>query len=139
MRTRRAGPTDRAGGVLSTTFGVGVFLSLLAFSSHVLLNLWVITTVDDVAHLAATEVAISGADDSQLAGAELRAISRARTRLGEWGSKVTLQFETDPTGTNIVLHVTSDQLHLLPAFTNADPGPPSLDRRVVVRRELSHP
>lgn len=125
--------------MLSTTFGVGVFLSLLAFSSHVLLNLWVISTVDDVAHLAATEVALSGADDSQIGAVEQLAITRARTRLGEWGSKVTLEFEADPTGNTIVLHVTSDQLHLLPAFTSADPGPPPLDRRVVVRREVSHP
>lgn len=129
--------TDRAGGVLSTTFGIGVFLALLAFSSHVLLNLWVISTVDDVAHIAATEVALSGAPDAALEAVEQRAITHARTRLGEWADKVTLDFEADPTGTNIVLHVTSRELRLLPAFATADPGPPPLDRRIVVRREQS--
>ena len=129
--------TERAGGVLSTTFGIGVFLALLAFSSHVLLNLWVISTVDDIARIAATDVALSGAPDDALGEAEQRAIVHARSRLGDWSDKVTLEFEADPTGSTIILHVTSKELRLLPAFATSDPGPPPLDRRIVIRREQS--
>lgn len=130
---------DRATGVLSTTFGIGVFLALLGFSAHILLNLFVISTVDDVAQSAATEVAVSGAGPETIAMVEARALSNARAQLGAWASKVTLRFEHDPSGRTVILHVTSAQLRLLPRFAEVDPGPASLDRRIVVRRENTAP
>jgi hypothetical protein len=130
---------DRATGVLSTTFGIGVFLALLGFSAHILLNLFVISTVDDIAQSAATEVAVSGAEPGTMAMVEARALSNARSQLGAWAAKVTLTFEHDPTERTVILHVTSAQLRLLPRFAGVDPGPPSLDRRIVVHRENTAP
>lgn len=130
---------DRATGVLSTTFGIGVFLALLGFSAHLLLNLFVISTVDDVAQSAATEVAVSGAGPETIAMVEARALSNARVQLGAWAAKVDLTFEHDPTEQTVILHVTSAQLRLLPRFAGVDPGPPSLDRRIVVHRENTTP
>lgn len=125
--------------MLSTMFGIGVFLALLGFSAHLLLNLWVISTVDDIAQRAAIEVAVSGSDDSGLPNAESRALDHARALLGRWAPKVSLEFEDDPTGGNVILHVRSSTLRLMPTFGRFDPGPPPLDRRIVVHRELPAP
>ena len=43
---------ERGSGTLSTVFGVGVFLILLMFCAHLLLNLWLMSSVDAVAHAA---------------------------------------------------------------------------------------
>ena len=61
---------ERGSGVLSTTFGVTVFVALLMFAAHVLLNLWVISSVDAVAFDAATDVATSGTSGAARAAAE---------------------------------------------------------------------
>src|ERR1700722_3107887 len=95
---------DGGSGVLSTTFGVGVFLILLYFASYVLLNLWLTSTVDAAAHDAAFDVATSDPQVSR-SQAESEAIARARTSLGSYGSKVDFTFEDPPGAGQIVLHV----------------------------------
>lgn len=119
--------------MLSTTFGIGVVLTLLYFAAHLLLNLWLISVVDDVATDAAVTVARipEGEDVSQ---AEAVALGRARASLGRLGGEVDLVFE--PAGDDtVVLHVRAPELRLLPAGV-ADPlGVDGIDRRVVVRRE----
>ncbi len=119
--------------MLSTTFGIGVVLTLLYFAAHLLLNLWLISLVDDVATDAAVTVArIPEGED--VSHAEAVALARARRSLGRLGDEVHLVFE--PAGDDtVVLHVRAPELRLLPAGV-ADPlGVDGIDRRVVVRRE----
>lgn len=119
--------------MLSTTFGIGVVLTLLYFAAHLLLNLWLISLVDDVATDAAVSVArIPQGEDATRA--EAVALARARTGLGRLGGQVDLVFE--PSGDDtVVLHVRAPELRLLPSGV-ADPlGVDGIDRRVVVRRE----
>ena len=126
---------ERASGMLSTVFGVGIVLVLLFFASHVLLNLWLTSSIDSVAHDAATDVATSGADDAHLAAIEAQAIHRAREILGSYGSRVELEFEHDPTGRAIVLHVRAPAMNLLPAAVADATGLGGTDHRIRVQRE----
>ena len=129
-------PDERGSGALSSIFGVGVFLLLLMFCSHVLLNLWLTSSVDAVAHDAAVDVATSGADDARLADVEARAVDRARAALGRYGDRVTLTFEPAAPD-RVVLHVTAPEIGLLPPVVADLAGSNGLDRRIVVRRESS--
>lgn len=115
-------------------FGVGVFLILLMFCSHLLLNLWLMSSVDAVAHDAAMDVAASGATNAQLGQIQARALTRAREELGGYGDRVGLKFEPT-TDDQVVLHVTAPEITLLPRMVAhlADVG--GLDRRIVVHRE----
>ena len=140
MTTRlatRSGPTgtDRASGLLSTSFGVMVVLSLLAFSTHVLVNLWVRSTVQAEAQEAAIAVATSNLPDNELAAVAEAAIAEARSDLGQWGERVSMEFERDPSGDTVRLRVRAETLRLLPAVGRVDPGPGPLDTTIVVRRE----
>lgn len=125
---------ERGSGALSSVFGVGVFLILLLFCSHVLLNLWLTSSVDAVAHGAATDVATSGASDAELPEVEERAIARAREALGDYGARVRLEFEPGAPG-DVVLHVSAPEITLLPSIVADLSGSSGLDRRIVVRRE----
>ena len=127
--------SDRGNGVFSSVFGVGVFLVLLFFASHVLLNLWLTSSIDSVAHDAATDAATSGADGAHLAAVEERSIRRAREILGRYGDRVEMQFENDPAGQSIVLHVRAPALDLLPAFVADATGLGGVDHRISVHRE----
>ena len=104
---------------MSTVFGVGVFLVLLMFCSQLLLDLWITSCVDAVAHDAATDVATSGAEGRALHAVEAQALARAREALGAYGDRLELAFE--PVTDVVVLHVHGD----------------GIDRRVVVRREAA--
>lgn len=120
-------------GVLGTTFGVGVFLTLLFFASHVVLNLWAIATVDAVAHDAALEVALRS-DGSDRATAEARALAHARASLGANAEQVSFAFE--PRNDDVVaLHVRAPGLRLLPTIVATPLGVEGLDRTVVVHSE----
>jgi len=125
---------DRGSGSLSTVFGVTVFLVLLMFCSHVLLNLWLTSSIDAVAHDAATDVATSGADDDELPGVRADAIDRAREALGGYGDDVELVFEASPPD-RVVLRVTAPGISLLPRAVADVTGLGGLDRRLTVRRE----
>ena len=108
-------------------------LTLLYFAAHLLLNLWLISVVDDVATDAAISVArIPEGDD--VTRAEAVAIARAKGSLGRLASEVDLVFEAAGDDT-VVLRVQAPELRLLPAGV-ADPlGVGGIDRRVVIRRE----
>lgn len=131
---RRAGRTDTGSGTLSTVFGVGVFLTLLMFCSHVLLNLWISSAVDAVAHDAATDVATSGASDEELNEVERVAVQRAHDALGGYGDRVTLTFESVDDD-RVVLRVVAPEINLLPRTVADLTGVGGLDRRIVVERE----
>src|SRR5690349_21083982 len=87
VATPRSGG-EAGSGVLGTTFGVGVFLVLLMFAAHLLLNLWVTSTVEAAAHDAALDVALSGATGAERRAAEARALERARASLGRFADQV---------------------------------------------------
>ena len=129
--------SERGAGVLSTTFGIGVFLLLLFAASHLLLNLWVTSTVESVSTDAATRVALSGAGADRLDAVQARAIADARSDLGGYGSEVQLDFEPDPTGRSVILHVRAPAIRLVPRLLGSDLGMGGIDRRIVVAREMA--
>jgi hypothetical protein len=133
MRIRSA-PSEAGSGVLGTTFGVAVVVTLLMFAAHVLLGLWITSTVTAAAHDAALDVALSGATGARRAELEQHAIARARQSLGRYGARVRLEFE--PTGPDeVVLHVTAPEVRLLPPPAARAVGLGGLDRRIVVQTE----
>lgn len=133
-RRRAHSNSEQGSGTLSTMFGVGVFLVMLMFCSHVLLNLWLTTSIDAVAHDAATDVATSGTVGTARAGAERQALERAREALGGYGEWVEMAFEPASTDT-VVLRVTAPEISLLPRSIADVAGLGGLDRRIVVRAE----
>lgn len=137
--TSRAVTGERGSGTLGATFGVAAVLSMLMVSSHVLLNLWVRSGVDAVAHDAAIDVATSGASDAELPEVRRRALARARDALGGHGERVDLRFEPDPTGATVRLRVIAPGLRLLPPWLAAIAGDDGLDRTIAVERELPDP
>lgn len=126
---------ERGSGVLSTTFGVTVFVALLMFAAHVLLNLWVISSVDAVAFDAATDVATSGTSGAARAAAEDQALARAREALGGYRDEVELRFVDAGAGSTAVL-VDAPGLHLLPFRASRSLGLDGLHRRIVVVDEV---
>jgi hypothetical protein len=122
--------------MLSTTFGVAVFVSLLGLCAHLLLDLWIRSTVEDVAATAAARVATSEATDDHLPAVQAEALARARHELGNWARRVHLEFQPDPSGRTVRLHVRSERAALVPIATSALPLPDPLDMVIVRRREL---
>lgn len=125
---------DSGTGVLATTFGITIFLTLLMAASHVLLNLWVISSVDAVAYDAATDVATSGASDAEMSAATRVAIDRARQALGGYGDDVELSF-SEVSDTRVVLDIRAPQLSLFPPGVARFFDPDGVTRRIIVRRE----
>jgi hypothetical protein len=125
---------DRGSGILSTTFGIGVFLVLLMSAAHVLLNLWIISSVDAVAYDAAVDTATSGASDDQVPLATQRALERARAALGDYGSEVDMSF-LEVSDTQVVLLVRAPQLSLFPPGLARFFDPDGVRRTIVVARE----
>lgn len=122
--------------MISTTFGVGAFLLMLFFAAHLLLNLWVTSVIDDVATTAALEVA-RAPDGSQRSAVERQARTRALASLGEVGSRVVLDFDSDPSTDAVIVRVRAPSLRLLPRGF-ADPlGLGGIDRQVVIASERS--
>lgn len=136
IRSNRSVADQRGSGLLSTSFGVGIVVLLLFFASHLLLNLWLTSTVDDIATDAALRVARAGRN-----GPAVRADAEAAARaaLGRLGATTTFEWTTDPEGRNVILRIRNRGLRLLPSMV-ADPlGDRGLDRRVVVRIEEPRP
>jgi len=132
----RAARSESGSGLLSTSFGVAAFVALLGFCAHVLLDLWIRSTVEDVATTAATRVATSGVGDEGLPTVQAEAIDRARAELGGWSAHVDLRFQHDPSGRTVQLRVRSDRASLVPTLSSVLPGPEPLDTVIVRRREL---
>ncbi len=130
--------SERGSGVLSTTFGIMVFLSLLAFCTHLLVNLWMRATVMDIAGEAATSVALSGARSApELRQSESDAIAAARRQLGTISERVDLEFVDQGDPIQVRLHVRCENLALMPQFGSLDPAPDPIDRVIVIHRELA--
>ena len=125
---------ERGSGVLSTTFGVGVFLLLLLFSAHVLLNLWLRSSIDSVAFDAATAVATSGVGPEQLPHVQQQALTRAHEALGGYSAEVTLEFETSQPD-EVALRVAAPGINLLPPLVASAAGLSGFEHRIVMPRE----
>lgn len=129
--------SERGSGVLSATFGIMVFLSLLAFCTHLLVNLWMRASVMDIAVGAATSVALSEArSPTELRQSESDAIVAARLELGTISERVNFEFIDQGDPSQVRLHVTCENLALLPQLGSLDPAPDPIDRVIVIHREL---
>ena len=106
-----------------------MFLVLLTFASHVLLNLWTLSTLDAVAHDAATDVATSGTDAEHLAAVETEAI-------GSWGEHAEIRVAASSIDDPVVVTVSGPSLSLLPEPVAAALGLHHLERTATVQREL---
>lgn len=126
---------ERGSGLLSTVFGVMVLMALLGLATNVALGLWERTTIDAVAYDAAREVA-TAPNGSDVAQARAQAIARAREILGKRSDDVQLEFVDDPAASHeVVLHVRSPGVSLLPRMIATGPVVAGLDRRITVWRE----
>ncbi len=131
---RRAG--QQGAGLLGTLFGVAAVIVMVGVAANVALGLWARSTIDAAAYDAARRVASTpaGADAADRAR---RAASDTRARLGATGRSVELTFETlGPP--DVVLRVRAPGVSLLPRIVSA-PVVGSLDRRIVIRREVDRP
>ncbi|KAA0235961.1 MAG: hypothetical protein JJLCMIEE_00608 [Acidimicrobiales bacterium] len=122
--------------MIGTAFGVMVFLSLVFFAVHILVNLWTISAVTGVAHDAARDVAGSGIDladpvafDQETSAATARAVEL----LG--GLDVQFDWTADVAEGEVELRVTADSVRLLPRIAGSNLGFDGIDRRMVVRME----
>ena len=136
-RTTSTRSADEEGaGLLGTLLGVTVFLTLLLFAVHVVVNLYGASTVTAVAFDAAREVA--GADGGP--GAERVAEARARALLGRAGRPDVLRLSwaypsTDGDGQPDVVELRV-QAESPSAFLPGVPLPlSSVDRTIRVRLE----
>jgi hypothetical protein len=113
--------------------GVAVFVSFLLLAAHVLLNLWVTSTVSAAARDAATRVALSEHGDASTTRAA--AIERARAQLGGLGRRASFRFEDEPADDSVELHVHAPGVGIVPALGRLIPSLSSVDVRVLVRKE----
>lgn len=132
MIARRTAPAHREGGSgqLGTTFGVGVFLTLLLFASHLLLDLWLTSAVMGVGRDAA--LAVATAETTQRDATQNRAIELAHQALGRMANDVTFSFEPDPQRRSVILRVQAPEITLLPPGLTEVVGTDGLDRRIVI-------
>lgn len=87
-------PDERGAGLLSTSFGVGVFLVFVLFAVQLLINLYAASVVTSATYDAARQVATTAAvppTDGDLAAAE----NRARQLLGRYGQRATFEWQLD--------------------------------------------
>lgn len=130
MLSRPTRNRDHGSGLLSTSLGVTFFLCFMLLASHVLINLWMRSTVMHIADDAARDVAADPLISTNRPGVEEREISEARQLLGQHADNVRLNFEGDPTGQSVILHVQSDAAGVL---ANTDIG--AIDTRIIIRIE----
>ena len=83
-----------------------------------------------IADGAARDVAADPLISNNRPGVEEREISEARQLLGQHADNVRLNFEGDPTGQSVILHVQSDAAGVL---ANTDIG--AIDTRIIIRIE----
>lgn len=130
--TRRVAKADAGTGVLGTVFGVAVFLVLLLVAVQVIFDLYARTSVSAVAFDAAHTVA--GADAGGTPAAQARAEHRARAELGRFGERVVFTWTVD--ADDVRLRVTVHNPSVVPRLVSEPLGLDSIDRTVVIRREL---
>lgn len=125
---RRDGRRESAGsGLIDTTVGFLIFLTLLLFSAQLLVRLYASSAIASAASHAAEQVAYSPDPAAEIPVAE----AGARRQLGSFGNSRTT-FAWGPLGGNvIVLKITGRA----PGFVPFDAGWRTITRTVIVRVE----
>ncbi|MGH8933569.1 MAG: hypothetical protein ACRDZO_23780 [Egibacteraceae bacterium] len=122
-------------GLISTLFGVVMFMLFLLLGAHVLMHLYASSVLTVNAFDAARIV--SGASAGANRGAsQARAEALARERLGSFGTRVEPFDWSASDGDNIVLTVRADTPDLLPGRIAGLVGMDVLERTVRLRVEV---
>lgn len=127
---------ERGSGLLGSAIGIAVVIGLLGFAVNVTLGLWARSTVDAVAYDAARRLAT--ADVASHAGSsatEAAIIADARGMLGDYGSKVEMDFLHQDNPELVVLRLRAPGVSLLPRLIGGGPVVGAIEREIVVRRE----
>ena len=124
---------ERGAGLLSTAFGIGVFLVFVLFAVQLLVNLYATSVVTSATYDAARQVATRGSrppTPEQLDAA----VRLARDELGRYGRRAEFAWDlTDPAVVALHVHVVNPRL-LGPGIDELV-GLDTIDRTVVVRTE----
>lgn len=131
---------DRGAGLLSTSFGIGVFLIFVLFSVQLLVNLYAASVVTSAVYDAARQVALRGSQPPTQAEQDA-AVERARSILGTYGRDALFEWSfDDPSAPNVVkLRVRVANPRLLGPGVDHLVGLDVIDRTVVVRVEKEQP
>ena len=108
---------------------------MLGVCTNIAVGLWTRSVVDAVAYDAARDVATAppGSDPTTTRAA---AIERAEAALGDFGRRVRFEFESAPDADHVVLRVVAPANSVLPAVVTGGSLVGSIDRRVVITREV---
>ena len=128
-----AAADERGAGLLSTSFGIGVFLVFVLFAVQLLVNLYATSVVTSATYDAARQLATRGSHpptDEQLDAA----VQLARKELGRYGRDAVFSWDlSDPSVVRLHVHVVNPRL-LGPGIDQLV-GLDTIDRTVVVRAE----
>lgn len=132
--------SEAGSGLLSSVFGLAIVAATIGLAANVAIGLWIRSTVDSVAHDAATHVAL--ADPPLPAGMnaielERSALRKAHQLLGDYGDDVVLEFIDSGDPSVVALRVRAPGMRLLPRMINGGPVVGAIDRVILVRREGS--
>ena len=128
----RAGD-ERGAGVIGTMIGAGVFLLLLLFAVQVLVGLYTRSVLTAAAYDAAKAVAGADAGAGRDAASRADAEANAQAQLGEWGQKVSFQW--DVCGDVVRLTARGPRPLFLPPALTGPVGLGDVVRTVTVRKE----
>lgn len=122
-------------GLISTVFGVVMFMLFLLLGAHVLMHLYASSVLTVNAFDAARVVSGAGSGANRGA-AQARAEAEARGRLGAFGARVEPFDWSGSDGDNTVLTVTADTPNLLPGRVAGLVGMDVAQRTVRLRVEV---
>jgi Flp pilus assembly protein TadG len=128
MRQAERRHRERGAGLISTSFGLIIFIVFLLFAVQLLVNLYATSVVTAITYDTARDVAVLGRPPTQ--AEQEAAAARARQQLGAYGQSAQFDFDTsDPTVVKLRVRVAN------PRFINQYVGLDVIDRTVVVRVE----
>jgi hypothetical protein len=132
--TRSGADPERGTGLLSSAFGVTIFLAFLLLAVQVLFHLHTSSATAGVALEGARVVAAAGTDPAAVADAQALATAEVRGLLGDAGDDAVLDWSAS-TSDEVVLTITVRGARVLPPQL-ADPiGFEVVTRTARVRRE----
>lgn len=127
---------ERGSGMLSSALGVAMVTGLLGLAANVAVGLWTRSTVEAVAHDAATTIAAADGATARAAMTE-DALARARRLLGPAALRTRLDVESlEP---DVVVSVEHPGVALLPRLIGRRAAFGAVDQRIVVRAEAERP
>jgi Flp pilus assembly protein TadG len=127
------GKDERGTGLISTIFGVLMFLLFLLLGAHVLMHLYAASVLTANAFDAARLVSGAGADHAR---AQHQAEAQARQRMGAFAERVEPFDWSATTADDVVLTVRADTPDLLPGALASLAGMDTFTRTVRLRVEV---